>query len=326
MLSAPNIFERRSGRVKPGSRSTAGSSLGQSLQSQTSLVFMVGDTSEEAPGALVTDSDKPAQAPAPAENPAPRPAALPETAPASQPGPPSKRRDSVPDPMLPYFDAAIYRWSDGELNTSTKRSAAGRADDSAADGESENRAASGVSIVLGTAAFLAGGNTLAKCRPARRRRWPSQRGGRRAHNSPPRALCLCRTSEFWRTLSRETQRAVLHFRTDPISSPEKETPMTNPADRNRMNLDRYQAVTPGSGGSHEGRRPFVAPARARKPRRWAGWGMGIPLEWLEARALLSVTPTSISVAAPSSSLVYYGQNEKEMRRSSRRLRSGVHRG
>jgi hypothetical protein len=83
--------------------------------------------------------------------------------------------------------------------------------------------------------------------------------------------------------------------------------MTNHADRHQVNLDRYQVVTPRSGGSDERRRTSAAPARARKPRRLAGWGTGIPLEWLEARALLSVTPTSIAVAA-SSALLLSGQS------------------
>src|SRR4051794_7839779 len=64
---------------------------------------------------------------------------------------------------------------------------------------------------------------------------------------------------------------------------------------------RYQAVTHDGRGAR--RRPAVS---GRRPRRRAGWGSG--LEWLEARALLSLTPTAIPVSA-SSAAPAYGQAE-----------------
>ena len=70
-------------------------------------------------------------------------------------------------------------------------------------------------------------------------------------------------------------------------------------DANHNGTDRVddQAATHDGRGARRWRRPA---ARGRKPRRWAGWESG--LEGLEARALLSLIPTSISVSAASATL------------------------
>jgi sugar lactone lactonase YvrE len=73
--------------------------------------------------------------------------------------------------------------------------------------------------------------------------------------------------------------------------------LTDDANHNETDRVRYQAVTPDGCGARRRRA-----ARGRTSRRRAGWGSG--LESPEARALLSLIPTSISVSASSSSLVY----------------------
>jgi hypothetical protein len=161
--------------IATGASSTTGSSLGQGLTPQGSLVVVVGNSNEDAPGASIIDAVDSVEAPAPAANPAPQPAADPKADPAPKPALPPEVRVPVLDPTLPYIDAVINQWKDGESNSNTAKPSAGRADETAEEGDSEHRAASGFSILLGTAAVLAGGNSLAKCRSGWRRRWLAQR-------------------------------------------------------------------------------------------------------------------------------------------------------
>ena len=78
------------------------------------------------------------------------------------------------DPTLPYIDAVINQWKDGESNIRTEEPPAGRADEAGTASPSIEPAAA-AAILLGTAAVLAGGHSLAKCRSGWRRRWLSQR-------------------------------------------------------------------------------------------------------------------------------------------------------
>ena len=82
--------------------------------------------------------------------------------------------------------------------------------------------------------------------------------------------------------------------------------MTHDLDRTGTDQARDQAAMPVGRGAWRWR---WAAARGRRPRRSAGWGeQGSGLEWLEARALLSLIPTSVSVTVSSAKLVS-GQSE-----------------
>lgn len=70
--------------------------------------------------------------------------------------------------MLPWFDAAINDWHDGQSNARTEALPAAPADDRK-ESESKPRSDSDLSVLMGTAVVVAGGHSLALCRSGWRR-------------------------------------------------------------------------------------------------------------------------------------------------------------
>ncbi len=156
--------------VALGSSPISASSLGQGLQPQVSLV--AAETSEDALPPSIVDTVEPSESPAGAA----LPASVPAGAPAAEPTPQRPIPLEVGDPMLPWFDAAINDWHDGQSNARTEALPAAPADDRK-ESESKPRSDSDLSVLMGTAVVVAGGHSLALCRSGWRRRWLSRRMG-----------------------------------------------------------------------------------------------------------------------------------------------------
>ncbi|HKI18981.1 MAG TPA: S53 family peptidase [Isosphaeraceae bacterium] len=153
--------------VALGSAPTSASAFGQGLQPQVSLV--VAHTDENAPLTSIIDAVDPAESPAPGADPAAKPAGTP----APTPTPPLPLPLDFGDPMLPWFDAAIKEWRDGQSNVRTEKPPAGPADDRE-ESDPQTRSGSALSVLIGTAAFVAGTHSVASCRSSWRRRWLSR--------------------------------------------------------------------------------------------------------------------------------------------------------
>ncbi len=159
--------------VAPGSSPTSATAFGQGIQPQVSLVDA---TEEDVPLTSIIDTVEPAEPPLPGANPATKPAGDPASAPMQQPQLPPEPVNPALDPTLPWFDAAIKDWRDGQSNFRTEELPAGPADDGK-DSESRPRSGRDLSALMGAAVVVAGGHSLALCRSGWRRRWMSRHIG-----------------------------------------------------------------------------------------------------------------------------------------------------